>query len=263
MHVLAGTQENFQMYMTEVFAEGGYRFIPAMFQYSGGVAAEPGYRIERVRLMNPVPLIESGFPTIERHLRTIGQPLAAFCACELRSPKPVSDDGFKAFNRTYASQLQAWGIMRGDINPVARTNVCPEIDAPQQVLLYAFSYTVPDEDAKPSFIGAGSGEAPEVGPGTYRDRAIRLGDRTPEGLRIKAEWVMDEMTRRVQGLGFDWSDITGSHVYTVYDFHPFVQDVLVSRGAARKGLTWHFSRPPVADLDYEMDVRAIFHERIL
>jgi len=29
------------------FRAGGYRFISHQFQYSGGVAAEPGFRIER------------------------------------------------------------------------------------------------------------------------------------------------------------------------------------------------------------------------
>jgi len=33
--------------MTTVFAAGGYRYIPAVFQYSGGVAAEPGFTIQR------------------------------------------------------------------------------------------------------------------------------------------------------------------------------------------------------------------------
>ena len=31
----------------EPFPAGGYRFIVHQFQYSGGVAAEPGFRIER------------------------------------------------------------------------------------------------------------------------------------------------------------------------------------------------------------------------
>jgi hypothetical protein len=31
------------------FPAGGYRFISHQFQYSGGVAAEPGFRIERAR----------------------------------------------------------------------------------------------------------------------------------------------------------------------------------------------------------------------
>ena len=39
---------------TTNFTPGGYRFIPAVFQYSGGVAALPGYEIERVRFRNPV-----------------------------------------------------------------------------------------------------------------------------------------------------------------------------------------------------------------
>ena len=39
---------------TAVFAAGGYRFIPAVFQYSGGVAAEAGFRIERVRFRHPL-----------------------------------------------------------------------------------------------------------------------------------------------------------------------------------------------------------------
>ena len=43
--------------MTEVFAPGGYRFIPAVFQYSGGVAAEPGFSIERFTFRYPMPLV--------------------------------------------------------------------------------------------------------------------------------------------------------------------------------------------------------------
>jgi hypothetical protein len=249
------------MYQTKVFAEGGYRYIPAVFQYSGGVAAEPGFRLERVRLMNPVPLVE-GFAVIEQQLKQAGRPLTAFCSCELRSPEPFSEAGFTAFNRTYASRLEAWGIMKGDENPVARTNVCPEIDKPKETSLYAFAYTVPDADARPSFLGAGSGEAPE-GAGDYKDRAIRLGDRSPAGIRAKADWVLGEMERRLAGLGFAWNDVTGTHVYTVYDIHPFIGEALVARGAARKGLSWHFARPPVANLDYEMDVRGIFHERVI
>ena len=38
------------MYRTAVFKEGGYRYIPSVFQYSGGVAAEPGFQLEQVGL---------------------------------------------------------------------------------------------------------------------------------------------------------------------------------------------------------------------
>jgi hypothetical protein len=36
-----------------------------------------------------------------------------------------------------------------------------------------------------------------------------------------------------------------------------------SGGAARAGLTWHYARPPVGCLDYEMDVRGVSLERML
>jgi hypothetical protein len=247
--------------MSEViaFPRGGYRYIKGVFQYSAGVAAEPGFEIERARFARPVPLAE-GFERIEAHLARLGRPTTAFCACELRSPEPFSEAGFTVFNRQYVLALEKWGLYRNEINPVARSNVCPEAGAPSTPSFYAFSYTVPaPADARGTFVVAGSGEAPE-GPGNYRDRAIRLLDRSPAGLREKARWVLGEMERRLQALGFYWSAATGTHVYTVYDLHPFLQDEIVRRGATPAGLTWHFARPPVKDLDYEMDVRGIARE---
>ncbi|HEY8607583.1 MAG TPA: hypothetical protein VIM12_10775 [Noviherbaspirillum sp.] len=173
-----------------LFEPGNYRFVPAVFQYSGGVAAEPGYRIERVRFASTVPLDE-GFARIEEILRAAGRPLTAFCACELRSPAPFDEAGFEAFNKVYAGTLARWGIVDGNVNPVARSNVCPAIDPPPAPGFHAFSYTVPDRDARPSFVVAGAAEAPE-GKGNYRDHIIRRGDLSAEGLRAKAAWVLNE-----------------------------------------------------------------------
>jgi hypothetical protein len=119
------------------FQPGGYRFIEHAFQYSGGVAAEPGFAIERVRLARMLPLAE-GFDVVEAHLQRHGRPPSAFCACELRSPAQFTDAGFVAFNRHYVQRLESWGIFRDDINPVARSNVCPEIGPPATPSLYAF-----------------------------------------------------------------------------------------------------------------------------
>ena len=124
----------------EPFPASGYRFIVHQFQYSGGVAAEPGYRIERARFASPLPLAE-GFDAIEAYLAGIGRPPTAFCACELRSLAQFTDAGFVAFNRHYVERLAAWGIFRNEVNPVARSNVCPEIDPPATPSFYAFSYT--------------------------------------------------------------------------------------------------------------------------
>jgi hypothetical protein len=249
------------MSSTRVFAPGGYRFIPAVSQYSGGVAAEPGHRIERARFARTVPLAE-GFAAIERHLASIGRPTAAFCACELRSPAPFTEDGFREFNAVYTRTLRRWGLMDGEVNPVARSNVCPELDPPAEPGFFAFAYTVIDPSAAASWVVAGSGESPE-GRGDYRDHMVARGDTSPAGLLAKARFVLDEMQRRMGALGFDWTSATATQVYTVHDFHPFVGDELVRRGAMRGGVTWHFNRPPVRELEYEMDCRSVPLERVL
>lgn len=246
---------------TRTFAPGGYRFIPAVSQYSGGVAAEPGHRIERARFDRVVPLRE-GFAAIERHLESIGRPVSAFCACELRSPAPFTEDGFRAFNAVYIETLKRWGLMDGDVNPVARSNVCPEIAPPSEPGFFAFAYTVQDAHAAPSWIVAGSGESVE-GRGDYRDNMVARGDTSPAGLRAKARFVLDEMERRMAALGAGWPVATGVQVYTIHDFHPLVADELARRGAMRCGLTWHFNRPPVLELEYEMDCRGVPMERTI
>ena len=103
--------------MTSIeFAPGGYRFVPGVFQYSAGVAAIPGFRIERARFARPVPLAQ-GFDAVDAHLARLGRPPTAFCACELRSPAQFSEAGFIAFNRHYVQRLEAWGIFKNDVNP--------------------------------------------------------------------------------------------------------------------------------------------------
>lgn len=244
------------------FPAGGYRYLKGVFQYSAGVAAEPGFEIERARCLRPVPL-EEGFRAIEAHLTALGRPLTAFCACELRSPAPFTEEGFRAFNRAYVGILERWGIFRDEANPVARSNVCPEIAPPGTPSLYAFSYTVPARPgARPSFHIAGSGEVPE-GKDSYRDHIVRRGDTSPAGLREKARFVLGEMERRLHALGAGWGQVTATQLYTVFDVYPVLAEEIVGRGAAPGGLTWYFARPPVVELDYEMDVRGVGREIVL
>ncbi|MCO6416415.1 hypothetical protein JYK14_09575 [Siccirubricoccus sp. KC 17139] len=249
------------MYETRDRPEDGYRFIPAVFQYSAGVAALPGFRIERVRFTEPVPMA-AGFARIAAYLQSLGRPLTAFCACELRSPGQFTEEGFRQFNLGYAKVLGEWGILEGSVNPVARSNVCPELMPPAEPGFHAFSYTVPEAGAAPSFVNAGSGESTE-GKGSYEEQTIALGDLSPAGLRRKAEFVLGEMERRMAALGGGWASATGVQVYTVHDIFPFLGDELVRRGAGRHGVTWQFCRPPVINLEYEMDVRGVAVERVI
>jgi len=245
---------------SQPFAPGGYRFIPGPFQYSGGVAAEPGFRIERARFRRPLPLAQ-GFAAVEAHLAALGRAPTAFCACELRSPAQFTEAGFIAFNRSYVERLALWGIFRDEVNPVARSNVCPEIGPPDAPAFYAFSYTVRGEGG--GFVAAGSGEARGETSGSYADRIVRLGDQSADAMREKARYVLGEMERRMAALGFDWGDVTTTQLYTVFDIHSFLADEFVRRGAVPAGLTWHFARPPVEGLDLEIDVRGLGCERVI
>jgi hypothetical protein len=235
--------------------------MPGVSQYSCGIAALPGFTIERVRFADPVPL-KAGFEKIAKILKDAGRPLTAFGACELRSPAPFTEDGFRAFNEVYAGTLKRWGVMTGDANPVARSNVCPAIDPPAEPSFHAFCFTVPAQGAVPTFVVAGSGEAVE-GKGNYRDHTVRRGETSPDAILEKARYVLGEMERRLAVLGFAWQDTTATQVYTVHDLHPFLAGEIVRRGAARAGLTWHYDRPPVRELEYEMDCRAVAVERVV
>jgi hypothetical protein len=241
------------------FAPGGYRFIKGVSQYSAGVAALPGHRLERVRFIRPVPLAE-GFRRIAAIISAAGRPLSSFAACELRSPAPFTEQGFVAFNAIYITTLKEWGLFEGGLNPVARSNVCPAVLPPAEPSFHAFSFTTVAADAAPSFVVAGSGEAPE-GHATYRDHIVSRGDVSPEGLRNKARFVLGEMERRAGALGFGWQDTTAVQLYTVHDIHPFVAEEIAQRGAMAGGLTWYFNRPPVEELEYEMDCRGLAIER--
>ena len=250
------------MVETAVFEAGGYRYVRGPFQYSGGVAAEPGFAIERVRFQKPKPIAD-GFAVIEAHLTALDRPLTSFCACELRSPAPFTEDGFIAFNRIYVGTLERWGIFRDEENPVARSNVCPEADPPPEPSFEAFSYTIPAAaDAQTSFIIAGSAEAAE-GAGSYRERIIRLGDTSPDAMREKVRYVLNAMETRMGALGVGWPQASVIQAYSVHDIHPVMSKEIITRGTASGGLTWYFARPPVEELEYEMDVRGVPVERVL
>ncbi len=247
--------------MTREFSAGNYRFSPAGFQYSEGVAANPGFEIERVRFDRVVPLAE-GFARIASHIQAAGRPLTSFCACELRSAAAFTEDGFRAFNQHYVKTLGEWGLFDGTTNPVARSNVCPEIDPPSEPSFYAFCFTRPKADAAPSFVISGSAEARD-GAGSYAERIVRYRDISPDGLREKVRFTVGAMEARMAAFGYGWRDTTDVQVYTVHDIHPVLADELVRPGAARSGLTSHFARPPVVDLEFELDCRRVLREAVI
>ncbi|MEZ5661278.1 MAG: hypothetical protein R3E83_23040 [Burkholderiaceae bacterium] len=235
------------------FEAGGYAYLPAYFQYSGGVAALPGHAIERVVFARPLPLAEA-FAFIEAHLNAIGRPFTAFAQCELRSAEPFTDQGFIDFNRGYVGKLAQWGIFRDEINPVARTNVCPRYGAPSEPSMAGFAYTVAAGDGRQGgFMISGGGDA-RAGSAPYAERIVALHDTSPEGLREKVRFVVGSMKQRLSALGCDWSQAEQTRAYTDLDIGALVGEELAAHGVVPQGLCWHYARPPVKGLAFEMDV---------
>jgi hypothetical protein len=247
--------------MIRDFPAGNYRFIPAVFQYSSGAAADSGFEVERVRFDRMLPLAE-GFAQAAKYIQAAGRPLTSFCACELRSPGAFTEDGFRKFNEHYVKTLAEWKIFDGTTNPVARSNVCPEIDPPAEPSFYAFSFTRPGTSTMPSFVIAGGAEL-RGGSGTYPERIVRYRDLGPDAMKEKVRFTVGSMEERLGEFGYGWKVTTAVQAYSVHDFHPVIADELVRRGAVRSGLTWHFARPPVVDLEYEMDCRRVARETVI
>ena len=248
------------LYACEHFAPGGYRYLPSVFQYSAGVQAAPGYRIEQVRFARPMALAEA-FAFAEKHLARLGRPTTAFAHCELRSPRQFDDQGFIDFNRRYVRQLAQWGVYTDEtsssaaVNPVARTNVVAAHHPPGEVSMLAFSYTMPSDEATlESFVLAGGGDA-RKGSAPYSERIVAFGDTSPAGLRTKISFVVDEMTRRLASFGLGWEHARAVQAYSVHAITEGVIADLAAPGRIACGLTWHVAHPPVKGLEYEMDVR--------
>ena len=49
----------------------------------------------------------------------------------------------------------------------------------------------------------------------------------------------------------------------MHDIGALIEEELVVRGAARRGFTWHYSRPPVVNIEYEMDVNGAARQIVL
>jgi hypothetical protein len=241
--------------------QGGYSFLKGIAPYSAGAVANSDFEIERARMAKPLPVAEA-FARLDAHLAALGRPPQALCGIELRSPRPFTFQGFNDFNAGYVHLLEKRNIPVSGLNPVARTNVAPEIAAPSEPVVYAFSYTIAARAARRSFIVAGAGELPEGSLDPHD--VVRRGETSLDALTEKARFVLGLMDGRVLGLGAAWDQVTAVDVYTVHDIAPFLASLIVPRtGGARHGIAWHYTRPPIAGIEFEMDVRGCAREIVL
>lgn len=243
------------------FEPGDYRYLPGSTKFSGGVAANEGFRIVRWRFARPAPLVD-GFDIIARTLSQAGRPLTALCACELRSPEPSDDAGFAQFNRTYGSILESWGLADAASSPVARSNVCPVTEPPSEPSIFAFSYTERAAGMRPSYVLSGCAEA-RPGPEPYAERVVCHGDVSADGMRAKARFVRGAIESRAVNLAVSLDELTGAQAYSAYDTSDLMTPDYLPAAALRVGVTLQICRPPVIGLDYELDCRAASIEYVV
>lgn len=240
---------------------GNYYFLPGGIPYSSGVVAAEGYGIAHVTLLEPLPY-RRGFEHAAAFLKSAGRPRHALCAVELRIGAPFSREGFVEFNTGYRSLIDEWDLPVDGDNPVARTNVAPQWNVPDQPSLHAFSYTTPATEGRQTFVVAGAGEM--RGGSTTEAQVVRAGETTPNAMREKADYVMSVMKSRMSALGVNWDLVTTTNLYTVRAMDEVFGSILHGMGSAsRRGINFIHSRPPVADLEFEMDVRGVIREEFI
>ena len=164
--------------------------------------------------------LKQGFEKIAEIIKAAGRPLTAFGACELRSPAPFTEEGFKEFNEIYIKTLIEWGIMRIGVNPVARSNVCPKIDPPSEPGFHAFSFTTVPRRTRRHRSSSPAAASWSRARRIIATTSFGLATPAPDGMLEKAKLVLDEMERRMSAFGGSWSQTTGAQLYTVQDVFP-------------------------------------------
>ena len=239
--------------------KGDFQFLRGSGPYSSGAVASPGFEVVHA-IFNPLPKLWDAFDIIQKHLAAAGRPIEALCGMELRIPQALSVEAFNEFNQPYIERLKQWGTHVGGLNPVARTNVSLEVNPVAEPSVYGFCYTAPWDFTGKTFVIAGAGELRSSA--LAAEEIVSRGDVSPEGIKAKTERVLAIMTERLQGMNVAWSDVTQSNIYTVHNIYPLMEPTVMPalHEGGRHGVRWHFARPPVLGIEFEMDLRGVQRE---
>lgn len=245
--------------------KGNYTFIRGGGPFSSGCAAQPGFEIVHAAILPFVPLAE-GFELVERHLKEVQRPIDSLCAMHLRIPQALSPKGFEEFNRPYVERLRSWGLETDGANPVARTNVALEVNPVPEAMLAGFYYTdvsITRDRGPATFVLSGAAEMRQGADG--KRELVAPGDTSAAGIRHKLACVLEVLTGHLRELRVGWDLATAVNLYTVHEVHHTLAALILPAigGAARLGVNWHYSRPPVTGLEVEIDAHAVRRELIL
>lgn len=241
-------------------SSGKYRFLADISAYSAGVAAEPGHELIGVHFDEPLA-VAGAFSRLDEECAERGVPIHALVAVALRSPLPFEFGTFDEFNHAYRKLLADRGLLEGDTNPIARTNVVPVLGAPREpVLLSAFLVREATGHGGTDFVVSGGAELDDL----RADAIVARGDISSHGLERKAAHVIEEMRSRSAALGHDPQAATEVNVYTAHEV-PGLTDALLARlpGVAGQGFRRWIARPPVTELEFEMDIRRVTAWQVL
>lgn len=231
---------------------GNFHFLRGGAAYSGAVIADPGYAIQYVTFLHPLPVTQ-GFDFAADYVQKQGRPTQSLCAIQLRSPRPLTSEEFGAFNAgTYRPALEKYDLLVDGVSPMTRSNLAVEINPPAQAVLYAFGYTIPSDDTGTrDFVLSGAGDIDASG------NIIRGGETSDDAMRDKAKFVMDDLSARLKTLNVTWDDVTAFNVYVAYNIFPYLRETMLEpMGRAQMdGVRWYFTRPPIVGLELEADAR--------
>ncbi len=244
-----------------------YSFLEGIAPYSCGAIADDGHEIIHAKLEQPLPW-DHGMEGIARYLNNQRLAVSALCGVELRCPSPYTMDGFIGFNRAYGDVLSKMGLLLAGVNPIARTNVAPVANAPQSPQLVGFSYVAPierqvRESHFRTFIVAGAGEL--VDGKLESEGIICRGQTDSTALKTKAVFVAKIMQERVLGLGASMECISRINLYTAHSIGSEIWECIVERlpMADALGCHWYYTRPPVREIEFEMDLRGVTNEQLV
>lgn len=230
---------------------GSHRFLPAISPYSAGFAANPGYAITALALRKSES-VAAGFQLIDGELARRGLPAHALAGLQLRSPGAFSFDGFQRFNNRYNELLNERNLILDGVNPISRTNVIPLVGGPSEPVIEVAFIVHPSVGAGGTdFVVAGAGEIPgELDP----KNIVARGDLSTKGMELKVNCVLDIMNERLAALGYDGTSPTEVNVYTIHEIADLTAKISERLPSVnRHGFTHWITKPPVEEIEFEMD----------
>ena len=128
--------------------------------------------------------------------------------------------------------------------------------------VYGFSYTVPTDHSRPTFVLSGAAEIRRSEKGS---EIVSKGDVSPQGISQKTQAILKILEERLQEFSLAWTDVTAVELYTVHNAYPLLETEILSRLASggHHGLRWHYARPPVTEVECEMGAHGVYQECVL